>query len=225
MNSKARKRLPRITVKEISMTAILVALTVIFSLVTFPIIPGTLEITLAMIPIVFGAILLGPRAGTILGLTFGLMSFAQCFGMSSFGTALFNLNPLLAFVTCVVPRVLTGLLVSLIYKAFKKKKEVRKYLDSRVSQKPGFRFYAAHFVTNLSGSILNTILFMTTLLLSFYNTEFIQGIVNQLGATGPFIFAFLFVGLNGLIEGIIAMVAGFSLTSLVVPLLKRRYAI
>ena len=43
-----------------------------------------LEITFIMIPVIVGAILLGPGAGALLGGVFGLTSFVQCFGMSPF---------------------------------------------------------------------------------------------------------------------------------------------
>ena len=46
---------------------------------------GVVEITFIMIPVVVGAILMGPGAGAILGGVFGLTSFIQCFGMSALG--------------------------------------------------------------------------------------------------------------------------------------------
>ena len=49
---------------------------------------GAIEITFMTIPVVIGAILLGPPAGAFLGGVFGLTSFIQCFGMSAFGSAL-----------------------------------------------------------------------------------------------------------------------------------------
>ena len=56
--------------------------------------PG-LEITLIGIPVVVGAVLLGPAGGAILGAAFGLCSFLQCFGLSLFGATLLAINPLL----------------------------------------------------------------------------------------------------------------------------------
>lgn len=48
---------------------------------------GAIEITFMTIPVVVGAIILGPAAGAVLGGVFGLTSFIQCFGMSAFGAA------------------------------------------------------------------------------------------------------------------------------------------
>ena len=54
---------------------------------------GTISITFLTLPVVIGAILLGPLSGAILGGVFGLTSFAQCFGMDVFGTTLMGINP------------------------------------------------------------------------------------------------------------------------------------
>ena len=48
--------------------------------------------------------------------------------------------------------------------------------------------------------VLNTLFFMTTLCLCFYNTEFIQSFVTALNATNPLMFVLLFVGINGVVE-------------------------
>ena len=54
---------------------------------------GTVEITFLMIPVIIGAITLGAKSGAILGAVFGITSFIQCFGMSSFGIILLSINP------------------------------------------------------------------------------------------------------------------------------------
>lgn len=41
---------------------------------------GPFSMSLLSIPVVIGAMLVGPEAGALLGLVFGLTSFAQCFG-------------------------------------------------------------------------------------------------------------------------------------------------
>ena len=43
---------------------------------------GAIDITFMTIPVVVGAILLGPASGAVLGGVFGLTSFIQCFGIS-----------------------------------------------------------------------------------------------------------------------------------------------
>ena len=53
---------------------------------------GTMTITFLTVPVVVGAIVCGPGAGTILGTIFGLTSFYQCFGMDPMGTALMQIS-------------------------------------------------------------------------------------------------------------------------------------
>ena len=151
--------------------------------------PG-LEITFLAIPVVIGAILLGPAAGAVLGGVFGLTSFGTCFGSSSFGVALMAVNPIFTFITCVPTRILMGWLTGLLFKALAAKAQ---------GGKPSA---IAFGVTSLVGPLLNTVLFTGTMTLFFYQTEFIQGFVSAMGAANPFTFMVLFVGINGLIEAV-----------------------
>ena len=59
-----------------------------------------LELTILQIPVVIGAIVLGPSAGAALGCAFGLISFWECFGKSQFGVELMSINPFLTFLVC-----------------------------------------------------------------------------------------------------------------------------
>ena len=162
--------------------------------------PG-LEITFIVVPVAVGAVVLGPLAGAILGGVFGATSFIQCFGMSPFGTALFSINPVATFVVCVIPRILEGWLSGLIFRAF----------HNAGREKAGVP------VANLACPLINTLLFMSCLVLFFYKSEYIQGFVEQLGAANPFIFVILFVGVNGLVEALACFVLG---TAVSYPLLR-----
>ncbi|MBP1553724.1 MAG: ECF transporter S component [Oscillospiraceae bacterium] len=142
-----------------------------------------LEISFLMIPVTIGAIVLGPAEGAILGLVFGLTSFATCFGSSTFGVTLLAINPVYTFIGCVVTRVLAGFLTGVIFKAVKKLK-------------------LGYEITSLAGPLLNTLFFMGALVLFFYNTEFIQNLAASLGAANPFTFVIAFVGLQGLVEAV-----------------------
>ena len=109
---------------------------------------GVVEITFIMIPVVVGAILMGPGAGAILGGVFGLTSFIQCFGMSALGAMLLQVNWFFTFVVCFVPRVLMGWLAGLIFKALYKVDKTR---------------LVSFAVASLSGAVLNTIFFVGSL--------------------------------------------------------------
>ena len=107
----------------------------------------------------------------------------------AFGTMLFSINPLGTAFVCIVPRLLEGLLCGLIFQALKK------------SMKNG-----AYLVASLSCPLLNTLFFMTSLVVVFYNTEYIQGFVSALGVSNPFTFVVAFVGVQGLIEAVVCFV-------------------
>ena len=144
-----------------------------------------LEITFSMVPVAIGAIAFGPTVGAVLGGVFGLVSFLQCFGYSPFGAVLLSIDPLLTAIVCIPTRILAGLIAGLVFKAM---------------NKGGKLTSAAYPTAALLAPLLNTVFFMGTLVLCFYNTEYIQGFVNMLGAANPFTFIILFTGVNGLVE-------------------------
>lgn len=154
--------------------------------------PG-LEITLIVIPVTVGAIILGPVSGAILGGVFGITSFIQCFGLSPFGAMLLSINPIGTFIVCMIPRILMGWLTGLSFKALKK-----------VDRSKSF----SYAVASLVGPLLNTVLFMTTLILFFYQTDYIQGIAQAMNTTNVLAFVIAFVGINGLIEAGVNFVIG-----------------
>lgn len=156
-----------------------------------------LEITLIVVPVAVGAVVLGPAAGAILGTVFGLTSFIRCFGMNAFGAMLLSINPLATFVVCVVTRLLVGLLTGLIYQGLKRVKSIRK---------------ASVFLANLCCPLLNTILYMSALVLFFYKTDFIQGIAQSLKAANPFAFVAAFVGINSIVEAVACFAVGSAIT-------------
>ena len=67
----------------------------------------------------------------------------------------------------------------------------------------------------LIGALCNTVLFMTTLCLCFYNTEYIQGFVAALGSANAFLFVIAFVGVNGLVEGAVCLITGAAIAKAV----------
>ena len=147
-----------------------------------------LEITLIVVPVAVGAVVLGPTAGAILGGVFGLTSFIQCFGMSAFGAMLLSINPAGTFVVCFVTRLVMGWLTGLIAQGLKKVKALKG---------------ASVFIANLCCPLLNTLLFMTTL---------IQGLAKNMKVANPFAFVIAFVGVNGLVEAAACFVVGSAIT-------------
>ncbi len=189
----------KISTQLITVTGVLSALIIIVSFL--PLKTLGLEITFSMVPVAIGAILYGPAAGGILGGVFGIVSFLQCFGYSPFGATLLGISPVKTFLVCVPTRILAGLITGLVFNLLKDKKNL------------------SYLIASITAPVLNTLFFMSALILAFYNTKFIQGFVSALNATNPFMFVILFVGFNGLVE----IISGFVICFPVSKALSRAF--
>lgn len=168
---------------------------------------GGLSITLLPVPVVIGAIIMGPVTGAVLGLAFGITALIQCFGLEAFGTALMGINPIGTILTCLVPRILMGFLTGCIFAVLLR-------LDKGK--------IVSFAVTSLCGALLNTVFFMSFLVLFFYNTEFMQTIVSGMGTSGAFSFVLAFVGINGVIEAVACCVLGGAISKALCAIGARR---
>lgn len=184
-----------IEVKKMVRLALLIAIIIVMEVTNIGYIktPTGLEFTLMQVPVLIGAIIMGPVSGAILGGVFGLTSFFQCFGKSPFGVVLLGINPVLTFIVCFVPRLLMGLCCGLIFKALNK--------DGK-----GIVSFGA---ASLSGALLNTVFFMSALLLLFGSSDYIMGLRGSMGILQ---FVVAFVGIQGLIEAIVCFVVGTALS-------------
>ncbi len=192
----------KLSVQDMVQLSVLIAIMLFLELTGLGMIKTAgLEITIMLVPVIVGAIVMGPAAGALLGGVFGLISFWECFGKSSFGVVLLGINPIYTFLVCVPTRILAGWLCGLAFKAL-----------SKVDKSRLWSFGAA----GLCGALCNTVFFMTTLCLCFYHTEFIQNIVQALGSANPFLFVIAFVGVNGLIEAIVCFFTGAVIAKAVV---------
>ena len=175
--------------------SLLSAIIVVMAFTPLGFVPGT-DITLLAIPVAVGAILLGPSAGLYLGALFGLVSFVQCFGANPLGTLLLGVNPLLTFVMCFLPRLLMGWLCGLIYrglvKAFKKEGHP-----------------VALTVASLSSAVLNTVFFVSALIL-FFGTN--ANVLEAFGNRGIIGIIVTLVTVNAIFEAIAALVLGTAIT-------------
>ena len=179
------------------LTALLTALIIVMAFTPLGYLKaGAIEITFITIPVIIGAVLLGPVGGLFLGAVFGITSFIQCFGMSTFGVALFSVSPLRTAIVCIVPRVRMGWLTAGIFKAISSKDKTS---------------FVQYLVASIAGPLLNTILFTGTLLLLFNNAPIIIQFKEQFGSTNVMAFAAAFVGVNGLIEAGVCAVLGTAL--------------
>ena len=145
---------------------------------------GPLAISLNVIPVAIAAVTLGPVGGLITGAVFGLTSFLQCIGVggsSAMGAVLFTINPFFAFVQRFIPRVLDGLIIGFIFNGLNKKTNS----------------YFACAITGFSSALLNTVFFMSSLILLFGNTEYVKNLIQ---GRNIIVFICTFVGINAVVE-------------------------
>ncbi|MBR5202183.1 MAG: ECF transporter S component [Clostridia bacterium] len=179
--AKTTKRARRKQTISLAQNALLTALIVLMAFTPIGYLQiGVVKMTFIMIPVAVGAITLGEKVGAFLGLVFGITSFVQCFGLDLFGTTLLGINPVYTFIMCIVPRVLMGYLCGVIYKLMARKKKK-----------------LALVLASFLAPVLNTVFFMSCLMLFFGSSDYIMGIRNGAELL-PFLVAF--VGLNGVME-------------------------
>jgi uncharacterized membrane protein len=146
---------------------------------------GPLAVTFNTIPVAISALVLGPMGGAVAGGVFGLTSFLQATGIagvSALGSALFAINPVFSFILCFAPRILDGFLLGYIF---------------RFVRKRSGNVYVSCAVTGFFAAFLNTVFFMSTLLLLFGNTEYMQSFIQ---GRNLILFVCSFVGVNAVME-------------------------
>lgn len=169
---------------KLTVTAMLTAILVVMAFTPIGFLRvGPLELTLLMVPIIVGAVTQGPVVAAFLGAVFGIVSFIQCFTGSVLGAILLSESGVRTFIVCFVPRLLAGWLCGVIFGACAKR-----------DTKKGWSF----LVAGISGSLLNTVLFLGFLALFFMNMTFTPEQATSLG------------GLDTVLNTVIAIAAGLN---------------
>ena len=188
------------TAKNIAYLAILLALVIVLQ--TFGgtiVIGGVVQLNFTLVPIVLGAILLGPTAGGILGLACGIVVMIQVImGLSPFYTVIWTENPVVAALTCVVKTTVAGYVAGWVYRWIAKTSKI-----------------VATFVAAGLVPVLNTGLFILGCL-CMSNAIVAFGSLNDMQLSGGDILVFILVGLvtfNFFIE--------FALNLLLAPVIER----
>ncbi len=170
---------------------------------------GPIRATTLHIPVIIGAIVMGPKIGALLGFSFGALSFIMN-SMSPTVTS-FVFTPLapgigdsgggnpLSLVICFVPRILIGLFSGLIYKALSSK------IKSNV---------VSCSISGIVGSLTNTILVLGMIYL-FFGQSYAAATDNAYSALFGVIMGI--VAVNGVPE---AIVAALITTAIAIPLMK-----
>ena len=162
--------------------ALMIAIIVIMSFTPLGYMPiGVFQLTLLTVPVAVGAILLGPKGGAICGLAFGLTSFYK-----SMSGLLFPINPIGCFITSVIPRIIEGFLTGCIFSSLYKLKKIRP---------------VSFLISSLACPVLNTILYMSCIVIFFYHTDVVQSWAPN--AKNPFIFVVTVVGVQAIVEAVV----------------------
>ena len=198
-------------VRYLAQLGLLAAIEIVMKLVGLGSVPvGPLYMSVLTVPIAVGAMTLGPIAGAVLGGVFGLVSFKDAItGVSVMTGTFFQISPVHTFILCVITRALMGFCVGLLFKALR-----------AVDRKGGW----SYFVGAISAPLLNTLFFMGYIVMVFYRTDYIQGLVAGKGATNPLMFVILLVGVQGLIEAVVCCAAGGVITRAVSSVLRPHQA-
>ncbi len=110
---------------RLAMLGLLTALVLIFQISGTSIRLGPTNISLTLIPIVLGAMILGPSGGAWLGFMFGLVVYVMgAVGMDGFTHILFAEHPLLTALTCFGKGIAAGAFSGLVYRALVKRNGV-----------------------------------------------------------------------------------------------------
>lgn len=113
-----------LTSKNIATLAVLSTLIVVIQLISGFLRIGAVNFSFVLIPIVIGAIIIGPLGGIVLGVVFGLVCFIMgLLGMDALTYLLISQHPILTFLTCVVKGSMAGFASALIYKFLNRKNE------------------------------------------------------------------------------------------------------
>ncbi len=185
-------------VHQITLTAILAAIIVLLAFTPLGYLRiGLVSITFLTVPVVVGGIVLGPVYGGILGAVFGLTSLAQCFMGDVFGATLLNLNLAATVATCLVPRILIGVIAGVLYRVLCRVRVIKA---------------GAFVLTSIAGSLSNTILFVGMLVVFFRESYF--------GGTAFWTVFVSFFTFNSVLEIVVCGLLGAALS----PVLTRLVA-
>ncbi len=175
-------------VARMTLLALLIAILVVLGYVNIPM-PAGLSITFNMIPVAIAAIAMGYPGGVIIGGAFGLISFAQCFGIlgaSALGAALVGYSWVLMFIQRFVSRVMVGLIAAFVF---------------RLMDKTRAPLYIKGAVTGFCAAFFNTLFFMGLLVLLFGSTPVLQ---ESMAGRSALAYIIASTGVNAVVEMIVA---------------------
>lgn len=166
------------------------------------------------VPVAVGAMILGPLAGGILGGVMGCISFYTAIktGFSTLFLAGYTggLVVVLSFVNTIIPRVLMGVCVGWIFRGIHR-------LDRTKT--------ISYYIGGVAAPLLNTLFYMTVLVLIFLNAPTLQALLPENLMTAfkdnVLLFVALYVGPQALIEAVVGCVISGSVCKALSVVLKQ----
>lgn len=161
---------------------------------------GFTRATIIHIPVIIGCLLLGPKKGALLGLIFGLTSFANntmnptvtSFVFTPFYTLGEMHGGFGSVIICFVPRILVGIVPYYVYHGLYK-----------ITKKNTSGQIISLGAAGLIGSLTNTLLVMNLIFLFFKDS---YAVANNVASDAVYAFILTIIGINGLPEAIVASI-------------------
>ncbi len=179
------------TSKNIAFLAVLVALVVVLQLWGSSIRIGGTSLSFVLVPIVLGAVMIGPVAGAFLGLLFGVIVVAMGITTDPFTIFLFSENPVFTVALCLIKGLAAGLVPGLLFRVIAKKNK-----------------YVAVIVASIAAPVCNTGLFILgCLMISGTIGGYIASVDALAGTSVVYFLIILCAGINFLVEFAINAVA------------------
>lgn len=201
--------------RNMVMTSAIAAIIVIMAFVPFlGYIPlGFMNATIIHIPVIIGAILLGPRGGAFLGLVFGLTSLWKntfmpnptSFVFSPFVTIGGNGGNGFSLIICLVPRILIGIVAYYVYQLV-----WNTYHSSEVKRQS-----VALICAGVAGSLTNTLLVMNFIYI-FFGGSYASASNNVLEGFYKVIVGI--ICMQGIPEAIVAGILTLSITRIMIKI-------
>ena len=157
---------------------------------------GVIKATTIHIPVILGAILLGPRYGAFLGFVFGLTSLIN--NTYSFSLSSFVFSPFVAgggvqsLIVCFLPRILIGITAWYVYKGVSAL--LKRQFPSSGNSLP-------LILAGIAGSLVNTLLVMNLIYFLFGNS---YAAAQNVGFDMLYNFILGIILTNGIPEAIVA---------------------
>lgn len=201
-------------IRYLTELALLIAILLVMNLTGLAMIPLPGQYASIMtVPVAIGAIMLGPLAGGIMGGAMGAISFYTAV-KTGFATLIMvgytgGNVVLLSFINCFIPRILMGVATGWIFRALKKVDKTKTI---------------CYYVGGLAAPVLNTILYMTVLVIILLNAPTVEALLSgellEKFQNNIFLFVGAYVGIQAVLEAVVGCVISGSICKVLRVVIK-----